>query len=284
MRSVLGGGMVVCLLNPDLGREGETETRAPRQRQVLVVNGGPVGIEAARVAALRGHYVRLWDERTRLDGRWSWLLKPYILNRLNMLAELGVKVELGKAITREAVSAEKPEVVIVGRGLRAPGYSIPGMESVQPIQANDILEGNAEVNGNIVILGGGNIGFQVADLLVRQKCQVLVIEEGPVLGDGVEPFTRNVLRRRLVEQGVAFYRRARVIQVEAGIVAFVDERGAEQRLPLDYLVLAQNWEPSEELLESLQGADYQLIPVGPYQQPELYARAFKEGTSIGRTI
>lgn len=279
-----GGQPVVCLLNPELGREGETEVRASHPKRILVANGGPAGIEAARVAALRGHQVKLWDEKPKLSGRWSWLLKPYIVNRLNILAELGVEVKLGKAITPEILVADKPEVVIVGRGLRALIPSILGMENVQPTQANNVLEGDAEVEGNIVVLGAGNIGFEVSDLLVRRECQVRVIEEGSILGYGIEPLTRNVLRRRLVDRGVVFYRRARLTRVEARVVNFMDEQGTQRNLPFDHLVLAYDWEPDEELVESLRGGDYQLIPVGPYQQPSQYIQAFREGTSIGRAI
>ena len=284
MDSVFGNEPVVCLLNPDLGREGQAEVKAPRPKRVFVVNGGPAGIEAARVAALRGHRVKLFDERPKLGGRWSWLLKPYINNRRNILTELGVKVELGEVLKREMVVADKPDVVIAGRGLTASTPSILGMRNAQPIQANDILERDAEVKGNIVVFGGGNIGFEVANLLIQQRSQVSVIEEGNILGHGIEPLTRNVLRRRLVEQGVVFYRRARPKRVEAGAVTFIDEQGVEKCLPFDHLVLAYNWEPNEELIESLRGDEYQLIPVGPYQQPEQYVQAFKEGTLIGRTI
>lgn len=74
------------------------------------------------------------------------------------------------------------------------------------------------------------------------------------------------------------------MQVEAKTVDFVDEQEAEQSLPFDHLVLAHDWEPDEELVESLHGGDYQLIAVGPCQQPGQYVQAFREGTSIGRAI
>ena len=275
---------VHCLVNPDLGREGEEEARAPRARSILVINGGPVGIEAARVAALRGHRVKLWDERRSLGGRWSWFLKPYLVNRLKMLEELGVEIELGKVITPEAVAYEKPDVVIAGRGLSATSAVIPGLENVPSIEADDILDGNVTAKGETVVLGGGNIGFEVANFLVRQGSQVQVIEEGPTLGHGIEPMTRKMLRRQLVERGVVMYRLARVTRVEAGILTFVDEQGDEQRLPFDHLVLAYNREPNEEMIGLLRGGNYELIPAGPYQQPGQYVRAFDEGTSIGRAI
>ncbi len=182
------------------------------------------------------------------------------------------------------LAEEKPEVVIAGRGLSAPTPSIPGMEIVNQVHANDILEGNAKVEGNIVIIGGGNIGFEVANLLVRKGCRVWVIEEGHILGHGIEPLTRNVMRRRLVKDGVIFYRHTQVLKVEAGLVTFTDETGAEQHLPFNHLIAANPWVPNESLIALLNEGDYQLIPVGPYQQPVQYIQAFREGTAIGRSL
>ncbi len=283
MRS-LGSGRVVCLMNPELGREGTPEVRAPQPKRVLVVNGGPAGIEAARVAALCGHRVALWDEKPRLGGRWSWLLKPYIASRLKLLAEMGVTVELGKAITPQAVAREKPEVVIAGRGLKPETPLIPGINEIEAVQADDILAEKKEVTGRVVVLGGGNTGFEVANLLVQRGCQVCVVEEGGSLGVGIEPLTGNVLRRQLVGRGVVFHRRARITRIGGRTLVLSDERGAAQEVPFDHLVLALDWQPEDGLVDSLGGGDYQLIPVGPYQQPVQYIPAFKEGTSIGRAL
>jgi len=86
--------------NPDPGREGEIEEETSQPKQILVVNSGPTGIEAAHVAASRRHRVKLWDEKSWLGGRWSWLLKPYIVDRPYLLAEPGVEVKLGKTRLR----------------------------------------------------------------------------------------------------------------------------------------------------------------------------------------
>jgi len=284
MRSLSDGGPVICLMNPELGREGVPEVKAPQPRRVLVVNGGPAGIEAARVAALRGHQVKLWDERPSLGGRWSWLLKPYIASRLKLLAEIGVTVELGKTITPQAVARENPEVVIAGRGLKPEIPLIPGMDEIEPVQADDILVEKKEVTGRVVVLGGGSTGFEVTNMLVQRGRQVCIVEEGDSLGVGLEPMTGTVLRRRLVDRGVVFQRRARIIRIAGMTLVFTDEQGTEQQLPFDHLVLALDWQPEGSLVDSLRGGDYRLIPVGPYQQPVSYVRAFLEGTAVGREI
>ena len=284
MRNLSDGGPVICLMNPELGREGVPEVKAPQPRRVLVVNGGPAGIEAARVAALRGHQVKLWDERPSLGGRWSWLLKPYIASRLKLLAEIGVTVELGKTITPQAVARENPEVVIAGRGLKPEIPLIPGMDEIEPVQADDILVEKKEVTGRVVVLGGGSTGFEVTNMLVQRGRQVCIVEEGDSLGVGLEPMTGTMLRRRLVDRGVVFQRRARIIRIAGMTLVFTDEQGTEQQIPFDHLVLALDWQPEGSLVDSLRGGDYRLIPVGPYQQPVSYVRAFLEGTAVGREI
>jgi NADPH-dependent 2,4-dienoyl-CoA reductase/sulfur reductase-like enzyme len=280
----LSSGPVTCLMNPELGHEGAPEVKALRPRRILVVNGGPAGIEAARVGALRGHQVKLWDEKPRLKCRWSWLLKPYLVNRLNTLAELGVEVALGKEITREAIAAAEPDVVVAGRGLKPPGLSFPGIDGVTAVYADDVLDGTADVAGRVVILGAGSAGFETADFLARRGHQVHVIEEGPTLGYGMEPLTRNVMRQRLVSRGVALHRRARISRIKRAAVEYVDEAGVSQQVPFDSLVLAHDWEPDETLVESLRGGGFRPIPVRPCQQPAQYVQVFREGSSIGRTL
>ena len=90
--------------------------------------------------------------------------------------------------------------------------------------------------------------------------------------------------RRLAERGVVFHRHARVTRVEPGSVIFTDKKGVEQRLPFNHIAVANHWEPNEELIKVLGAGDFEVIPVGPYQQPVQYLQAFKEGTSIGRSI
>jgi pyruvate/2-oxoglutarate dehydrogenase complex dihydrolipoamide dehydrogenase (E3) component len=197
---------------------------------------------------------------------------------------MGVNVELGKTITPQAVIQEKPEVVIAGVGLKPEIPLIPGMDEIEPVQANDILSEKKEIAGRAVVLGGGSTGFEVTNMLVQHGCQVCVVEEGSSLGVGLEPLTGNVLRRRLVGRGVVFHRRARITRIAGRTLVFTDERGVEQQISFDHLVLALDWQPEDSLVNSLRGSDYQLIPVGPYQQPVGYIRAFFEGTAVGRDI
>ena len=278
------GSPRVCVLNPELGREGQVEARASVAKRVLVVNGGPAGIEAARVAAMRGHHVTLWDEKASLGGRWSWLIKPYITNRLKMLAQLGVVVKLGKDITAQSVTAEKPDVVIAGPRLLPAVPEIIGIEVANSVQADEVLDGAAQVSGNMVVLGAGNAGLETASFLAKHGCRVVVIEESPALGAGLEGRIALTFSQQLMDRGVVFYRGAKVTRIEPHKVTFVDENGKSQRADMDYLVIALEKRPDNTSINSLKEGPYQVIAVTPYQQPLQYGVAFKEGTSIGRAI
>ncbi|MEE9473556.1 MAG: hypothetical protein V3V82_06205, partial [Acidimicrobiia bacterium] len=109
-------------------------------------------------------------------------------------------------------------------------------------------------------------------------------DEGPTLGYGIEPLTRKMMRRRLVGRGVEFHKGARISRIESSSVEYVDEMGAGQKAPFDHLVLAYDWEPDEQLVESLQGEDFRVVPVEPCQQPALNVQAFREGSAIRRAL
>ncbi|MDP7469767.1 MAG: FAD-dependent oxidoreductase, partial [Dehalococcoidia bacterium] len=104
---------ICCLLNPETGNEGVEEKKAARPRKVLVVGAGPAGLEAARVAALCGHQVTLWEEASRPGGRWSWLQRGYIGERMKEFKNLGVTVELGKEVSSRAANELGPEIILV---------------------------------------------------------------------------------------------------------------------------------------------------------------------------
>jgi len=274
----------VCLLNPELGREGEPETRATNPKKLLVIGGEPAGLEAARVASIRGHDVTLWDENENLGGRWSWLIKPYIREQLIALKQLGVKVELGKSINSQSVASFHPDAVIATMGLTPVFPHIPGIGQDNVFTANDVLEEKAKVRGKVVILGGGNIGCQCASFLHRKVADITMIESGPMMGHGLELNTARVFADNLLNWKVRVLNNTEVISIGSNMVLIKDKDGKEKVIQADNVILALGSKPDDELIESLKSSDFKLFPVTPCERPQDAYKSSQEGASIARKI
>jgi len=125
------------------------------------------------------------------------MLQAYTLHRLSILKNLGVSVELGKEITPASVRQWNPDLVIVTRGLTPTVPKIPGLERVKVFQANDVLDGKVKADGKVVIIGGNNIGIELAEFLIRQGAQICILEE-KWIGRGIERFNRRDLIDRFM--------------------------------------------------------------------------------------
>jgi len=277
------GAPLVCLMNPEVGRWGKKEVKAEKIKRVMVIGDSPAGIEAARVAALRGHQLALWHAAPKLGGRWSYMLQAYIPHRLSILKNLGVKVELGKEITPASVRQWNPDLVIVTRGLTPMVPKILGLEKAKVYQANDVLEGKVKVSGKVVIIGGNNIGLECAEFLNRQGTQTVILEERWV-GRGFERFIRRGAINRLSEHGVRILANAKIIEVKENQVELRNEAGKQEVIEMDCIVIALPAVIDDILLNSLKEAGLEVLPVDPCQSPRDYVEAATSGAALGRKI
>jgi 2,4-dienoyl-CoA reductase (NADPH2) len=185
-------GQVRCAANGAVGREGELVIgRASTPRSVLVVGGGPSGMEAARVAALRGHAVTLVDAAPRLGGRWAYAaatssVNADLLHWLEHQLELrGVTVRLGERVDVDAVVAAGADAVVVATGARwgrpgFPGADLPHVHAVDDLDAW-LLDGS-EVARDVVVLGGDLPGLGIAERAHADGARVTVLEPSDVFG------------------------------------------------------------------------------------------------------
>jgi len=160
-----------CTVNPLTGMEREYAlTPATKRKSVLVIGGGPGGLEAARVAALRGHAVSLWEKSAQLGGKmvpgsvpeFKRDVRPFIEYLSGQIKKLGVKVELMKEANSESLQRLNPEVVIVATGAVPLIPPITGIEKDNVFTALDILLGKNELGNKVVVAGGGFVGCEVA--------------------------------------------------------------------------------------------------------------------------
>ncbi|MCK4964919.1 MAG: FAD-dependent oxidoreductase, partial [Dehalococcoidia bacterium] len=168
---------LTCLGNAAVGREEECKiTKAKEPKKVIVIGGGPGGMEAARVAALRGHKVSLYEKGQELGG---WLNLAAIIpgreeigSLLNYLGtqvkKLGVDIRLGVEATSSLIEEEKPDVVIVATGSNPIVPGIPGVGGDNTVTAKEVLTGNVETGKRVVIVGGSGVGCDVALYLARK--------------------------------------------------------------------------------------------------------------------
>lgn len=193
----------------------------------------------------------------------------------------GVAVRLGEEPTPEAL--ERAEVVVVATGVEPVIPAIPGVDRVHVATARDILSGKATAGGCIVVVGGGQVGAEVAEFLAEQGRKVTVVEILDELARGMAGIARLPLLCRLEELGVAAWTMASVLEIREKDV-LVRYRGEERAIPADTVVIAAGARASAVLYERLKGTACELHLVGDARGPKGFLEAIAGGFEAGETI
>jgi len=283
---------VCCVVNPTLGREREYELKpAKSPKKVVVVGGGPGGMEAARVAALRGHKVVLFDDGDELGGQLLLAAKPPFKDTIEtfrrylvgQVTKLGVEMRLRQRFTAEVLNELKPDVVVLATGVKPFIPQIPGIKSKKVLQASEVLTG-AETGERVAVIGGELVGCETALYLVERSKKVTIMRRGPELATKVHQFIRGPLLGRLQFKGVSILTGVDYEEItEAGIVI---RTGAGERkvVEADTVVLAAGATPNTELLDLVQSKIAQVFSVGDCVEPRGIREAIEEGYRAGLDI
>jgi 2,4-dienoyl-CoA reductase (NADPH2) len=264
-------GQVRCAANGSVGREDELVVgTAASPRSVLVVGGGPAGMEAARVAALRGHSVTLVDAGARLGGRWRYAAATSEVNAdllrwfEHQLELRGVEVRLGERLDADAVIAAAPDAVIVATGARwgrppRPGIDLPHVRAIDDL-AGWLVDGTP-VGRDVVVLGGDLPGLGVAEEAHRQSARVTVLEASDVFGLhlGLPGRWRRVQDLRAA--GVTLAGGAEVLEVTPEVVRWRDLDGDHETVASAVLVTSDA-APDTTLADELVGRGLAVTVVG----------------------
>jgi 2,4-dienoyl-CoA reductase-like NADH-dependent reductase (Old Yellow Enzyme family)/glycerol-3-phosphate dehydrogenase len=279
-----GMGPVRCLMNPELAKEGQTEPKAKKAKTVFILGAGPAGLEAARVASLRGHRVTLWDESEKLGGRWSWMIAPYIKRQLSILKKLGVSIELGKHIGPKDINKLQPDALIVTLNKKVIIPKIRGIKQKNVVLADDVLDEKVEIGRKAVILGAGNVGFEVAQFLSRKGIRITIVDEGNEIGYGMQRDFGKVLLDRFRSRGIKILTSSQISRIKDNTVFFKDIEGIENSIEADSVILALGSEGDPKTAESLKNYNLELFTVNYCDRPDDVYKSTQEGASIAREI
>ncbi len=260
-----------CQVNPALGKERDYEIKpATKVKRVVVVGGGPAGMEAARVAALRGHDVTLYEKERSLGGQLAPASAPRFKKPLKHLAEYlknqtgkaGVKIELGREATPERIKELKPDVAILATGATHLVPDIPGVKGGNVATACEILLGEREAGDRVAVVGGGEVGAEVAWFLAEQGKKVTIVEMTYGVANDMNLFSRFYLLDKLAELGIEVLTNMTAEEITDKGVAAVDISGDRRVVEADTVVLATGFKSNSELEEKLRGEIPEVYTIG----------------------
>ena len=286
---------VRCFMNVRAGREWDRAydiKPSPTKKRVLVAGGGPAGLEAARVAAIRGHEVTLHESSSSLGGQLRLAARsPHrgemenaVRSLSDRVSRLGVTVVLEQEVTPDVVKRLRPDVVIVATGSTPVLPDITGAQHCRVVTAHEMLAGDVEAGLRVLIWGGRQIGVQTAEFLASSGREVTIVEESASLGRDVTIFDIWGFRTRLKDLGVKMFIKSTVREITPDGVVVATDQGEDEIVATDTLVVARKLRPNRGLWDALQGEVEELYAVGDCVAPRKAINAIHEGFRVGARI
>ncbi len=282
-----------CLVNPFCGREYKMKIEpAAQSKKVVIVGGGPGGLEAAWIAAARGHNVVLFEKEQSPGGQFRVgaiaPAKQDLTKAINyytyMGKKCGVDFRFGTRADAGQVLAEKPDVVIVATGGEPSIPEIPGIDNPKVVTATDILLGKKAAGKKVLIIGGGLVGSETADFLGEHGHEVTIVEALPEIAEDVQESVKHFLLLRLKRHEVRIETNAKVIEILQDGVK-VEKGGREKQLTgFDTVVIAVGAKSVNDLKPQLEGKVPELYVIGDASRPRKAIDAIEEAASLAIKI
>ena len=260
-----------CVLNAENGYENTRSIQpAAQKKKIAVLGGGPAGLEAARVAALRGHDVTLFEKTTTLGGQLNIACVPprkeemrrATQDLIHAVCNAGVHLCMGQTRTAEQLKDAGFEAVINAVGAHSAAPRIPGIDSVNVADAWRVLAGEQQVYGTVAVIGGGMVGCETAEYLAARGCKVSVIEMMDKIAAGESTTILPTLLENYKTYGVEQYPSHKVKEFRMDAVVCENKDGAEVTIPCDYIVLAMGARSNEFDAAALEAASIPVYSIG----------------------
>lgn len=283
-----------CTVNPSLFREKEyVVKKVTKPKKVMVIGGGIAGMQAAKIAAQRGHSVILYEASGELGGAWNIAsAEPRkenyrsLTSQLNRgLKEFGVKIILKKKVDAAFVKAEKPDAVIVATGATPITPKILGADGPNVVQAIDVVMDKEKIGDRVVVIGGRMIGMETAYYLAEKgkKVSLITLRRLGENGKKLEENIYRTLRDRMIRHGVQIFPSTPAVEIRLDGV-FANDGGDILWLPADTVVLAIGYNSEKGLTEELRGVAPEVYTAGDCNDPRDGLDAIREGMEAGLAI
>jgi 2,4-dienoyl-CoA reductase-like NADH-dependent reductase (Old Yellow Enzyme family)/thioredoxin reductase len=289
------GKSIRCMLNPVLGFERYYAQlpRANNPKSVMVIGGGAAGMEAARVAAEKGHRVTLAEMSDALGGQIKYAASAPHKEELSHIIEfyeyeldmLGVEIRLNTMVDDEVIKQLNPDAVILATGAEAVIPSIPGVTQTNVKTAKSILENSDSIkNQSVVIVGGGSLGAEIAEMLALKNNKVTIIEKKDAIAEDLGIMVALDFHDRLDALPIDRVTGATVERIEEDKVIYATSKGEKVIINADTVVLATGYTPNKMLESVLKEMEGDVVMIGDCISPRKIVNAIHEGFHAARVI
>ena len=203
------------------------------------------------------------------------LLKPYLERQLELT---GVNVHLGTEISKDDILKMNADAVVCATGVIPSMLKIPGAE--RAINANDVLAG-AKTGKNVVVIGGGSIGCETAELLKKQGKNVAILEMTDTLAGNTGKTNQTILLSHLKGHGVKLFTESAVQKITKNAVVYKNKDGKEKSLPADTVVMSVGNKPNTALYDSLKDEVKEIYNIGDSNGGGIIPNAVYDGYTVG---
>lgn len=280
-----------CILNPTLGLEyQQTEEKTDAPKNVMVIGSGPAGLEAAISAAKKGHKVEVYEKDGQAGGQFRLGAVPvgkgeitaFICWQLHELEMLGVPVTYHTEVTVDMVKEKQPDVVIAATGATPVIPKIEGIDKYPVATAHQILSGEVNTGGRVVVIGGGCVGAETANHLASYLKQVTLVEMLDDIAADEIVVPKWGLMEELEKNKVRVLTGTTVKEIKDGSVVL--EGKVNEELAVDTVVVSVGSRPCTGLAEELKAAGFDVRVIGDAAKVGLAGKAVKEGFELGKAL